>query len=245
MILVDPRAGSKDLIAPLLRAGLPVEPATLDYGDLTFSGRGEKGAPLSIGIEHKSVGDFLSSLVDDRLVAQVSGMAEGYARRYLVIEGAWVERQGKLVRPAFGRVAAEYKGVPPALEVEKRLLSLSLRAGFTVEKCATQVDTVRFITALYRTWTDKDLDQHKSHLAIYHPDMDSRIGVPVSQFVETISTLPGMGRKWAQAAEAFFHGDLATAMGASAAIWALVYIPDGDGRLFGMKMAEKLVRAIR
>src|SRR5690606_18267558 len=57
-----------------------------------------------------------------------------------------------------------------------------------------QKATVRWVTALYRFFTDKNLDQHKSHLAIHSPDLDRALKSPASEFVRCLVALvPGLG----------------------------------------------------
>ena len=99
MILVDTRAGSNELIEPLLKAGLPVEEATLEFGDLAFLGRGEGGKKLTIGIEHKKMGDLVQSMTGGRLAGhQLPGMLGMYDRCWLIAEGDWLTHGGPAAR---------------------------------------------------------------------------------------------------------------------------------------------------
>ena len=66
----------------------------------------------------------------------------------------------------------------------------------------TRRDTLRVIEAIYRYWTDKDLDQHKSHMAIYAPDFDKGLLVPTSNFRKIVAyVLPGCGLQVSKAVE--------------------------------------------
>lgn len=89
MILVDTSVGSNPLVnAPPLRA-LGAQLCKLASGDVTFIGVGETG-PVSVGVEVKSVGDVLSSLVNGRLNGvdgQLACMVDAYDVRWLVYYG--------------------------------------------------------------------------------------------------------------------------------------------------------------
>ena len=55
-------------------------------------------------------------------------------------------------------------------------------------------DTVRFISALYRWWTDGDMESHRSHLAMHEgPDFDQQLRIPVSDFRQAIAKLDAIG----------------------------------------------------
>lgn len=198
MIYVDDRAGSNELIEPLLALDFPVEVTRLDFGDLAFMGRGVEGAPTFIGIEHKKLPDLVQSLMSDRLAGhQLPGMLGLYDRSYLVIEGEWdVDGAGRVVVPHKFRRASmsPMKGCPPASVLEQRVLTLATRGGLTVRWTRHQRESVRFLAGLYRFWTDHDLDQHKSHLAIHAPDLDPKLKEDVSDFRKGLNgAVPGLG----------------------------------------------------
>ena len=245
MIFVDPRQGSQQLGESLLKAGLPIEPADpqLPYGDLYFVGRGIKGAGLNIGIEHKTVPDLVNSLQTARLQGhQLQGMREAepgqqpfYDHCWLVVEGrATYDRQGMLTRK-------QHNLGMSINELYKRLTVLHLCGGLNWVWFNTRRETVKWIEAFYQTWTDKDLDQHKSHLALY----EAPTLMPISQCVRTLSTLPGVGRRIAKSAEQAF-GSIKHAINYNAQTWANLEIigDDGKPRAFGMSRANKVIEAI-
>ena len=101
VIFVDYRAGSHELVAPLKALGLPVEETTLDAGDVAFSGRGEKGKEVLVGIEYKRLSDLISSLRTERLQGhQLVAMSEaGFDYSWLLIEGELLyDSRGRLQR---------------------------------------------------------------------------------------------------------------------------------------------------
>ena len=195
-LLIDPRGGSCELVAPLRAAGLDIDDTTYIDADLYFLGRGIKGAPTTIVIEHKKMSDLVSSLTSKRLQGlQMPRMLDIFDRNWLVIEGDWHhDTEGRVTVWKGKGKRRPMKGSPSAMELEKRLLTLEIRGGFRVRQCPTRRDTVRFLTALYRYWTDCDLDKHKSHLAVHEgPDFDTRLRIPVSDFRKAIMQLDSVG----------------------------------------------------
>lgn len=203
-LLVANESGSKELIAPLRDLGLPVEPVThavLPFGDIAFMGRGEKGAPLYIGIEYKKVAELAASLASKRFQGhQLLGLVNpeaGFDRRYLLVEGGFHhDNAGRAVVFRGPGRPSPLKGTSTAVVLEQELLNIATRGGVPVIERQTRRDAMRWVLAAYRYWTDKDLDQHKSHLAIYAPDFDRGLLAPPSDFRKALQVLlPGIG--WA------------------------------------------------
>ncbi len=195
MILVDGATGSAELVEPLRRMRLPVEQTHLDFGDVAVIGRGVKGVSLFIGIELKKIGELVQSMNSARLQGhQLRGMIAAYDRRYLIVEGDFHhDKHGRAVM-ARGRRSGLLRGAPSAMDFEKRLLNLQVRGGLITRHVSTRRDTLRVICAWYRYWTDRDLDAHKSHIAIYAPDLDRALCVPVSDFRKgLVAACPGLG----------------------------------------------------
>ena len=89
MILVDPRVGSAELVAPLRRHQVPVESSPLEFGDVAFEGHGPDGTIL-VGMERKKIHDMLQCIDDARYAGhQRPGMARMYGVSFLIIEGVW------------------------------------------------------------------------------------------------------------------------------------------------------------
>ena len=198
-LLIDKATGSNELVEPLRKLGLPVEPTHLDFGDFAFSGRGEGGEKLWIGIEFKKVGEFVGSLRSKRFQGhQLLGMVDpdsGFDRRYLLIEGDYhTDTQG---RAAVFRGKGKPRPLPGAgnaVSLEQEVINLQTRGGMWVKETTTRRNTLRFIQACYRYWTDKDLDEHKSHMAVYAPDFDKGLLTPTSDFRRLVMLLvPAIG----------------------------------------------------
>jgi ERCC4-type nuclease len=243
MLLVDYRKGSKELAPGLEAAGLDVDVVTLPFGDVAFTGRGPNG-PVDIGIELKVFGDLVSSLRTERLAGhQLPGLRSHYDYAWLLVEGAWsVNKFGQLCQfkgPRRGWVTVP--GKMQLAELENRLLTLELRGGLHVRHCYSRRDTLRFLVSLYRWWTDRAFDSHRSHLAVHVPQPL----IEISDFRQAIYKWPGIGLEWSAAAERAFK-TVYRAARATVDEWAqLVHEKDGRARHFGRSAATKLVNFLR
>ena len=232
MLLVDFRAGSAELLEPLRKMGLPAESGDIP-ADIAFEGRGEKGAPVMIGIEFKKLGELVQSLRTQRLQGyQLLKMREHFQFCYLLVEGDLrYDTKGQLLRRA-GR--QDFKRLPGAMgvsELLKRLCVLQLCGGLHTIWALTRVDSLHWISALYRTWTDCDLDQHKSHIAIYQaPTL-----APVSEFRAFISRIDGISLRKSLTIEKHFGGSIRRAVNASKAEWMKV---EGIGPLIAQHIND-------
>lgn len=246
MILVDPRAGSKELVDPLTAAGLPVEVTHLDFGDLAFLGRGEGGKQIFIGIEHKKLPDLVSSIVSDRIVSQLRGTLEHpggmlamYDRHYLIIEGEWdTDESGAVIVPTPLRgLTQRLKGAPMASVLEARVWTLEHRGGMRTRWTRNQKETIRHVSTLYRQWTDRDLDKHGSHLAVHAPDLDRALRTPLTLKRQIAAMLPGIGFQKSEAVDKYF-GSILEMTNADEAEWREI-----EG--IGTTLAKRLVAACR
>lgn len=248
-LLVDRATGSRELAEPLKRMGLPVDLTHLDFGDVAFLGRGEKGAPLYVGIELKKIGELVQSLSNHRFQGhQLLGLSSGFDRRYLLIEGDYHhDADGHLIvfragrpRPLHGRTSA--------VGFEEELINLDTRGGIRLRHTSGRRDTLRVITALYRYWTDKDLDEHKSHLAIYSPDMDPGLLTPPSDFRRALQVLlPGIGFAASRAVEEAAEGSWRRLMLWTEKQWSEVAMIDRKGNVkrLGTKRARAIMEVLK
>jgi len=241
-LLVANESGSKEIIEPLQKMGLPVEGVThsvLPFGDVAFMGRGEKGAPLYIGIELKKVGELVQSLRSKRLQGhQLLGLTKDFDRRYLLIEGDY--HHDDLGRATVFRGTGKPKplpGAPNAVALEEEVINIQTRGGCWVRHTTTRRDTLRFILACFRYWTDRNLDEHRSHLAIYAPDLDKGLLSPRSLKRQLAAQLPGIGFLKSQAVDKHFRSIVHMVL-ATPDDWMKI---DGIGR----KTAEEVVKALK
>ncbi len=235
MILVAHEESSSQLIEPLRKKGLPVEKTVMPFGDIAFEGRGEKGKPLSVGIEFKTITELVASMRSGRLDGhQLVGMRNTYDERWLLIEGEWsVSTDGRMLTRGRGGWQP-IRGQMTASEFNKHLQTLKRRGGLDTWHTSRRLETIQWIADLYRWWTDVDEDEHKSHLVIYHPPPLH----PVSDFRFTLSTLPGISYRLSAEVEKHFGTDIAIALASPETAWAEV---PGIGPI----TAKKIVRYIR
>lgn len=250
MLLVDNRDGSCELVEPLTARGLPVRSLRMPYGDLAWVGRGLKGCQVSIGVEFKKLGELVQSLRTERLQGhQMVGMRDEFDYCYLLVEGELMyDRQGTLTargpringRPGF---VNNMPGQMTIAELLMRLNVLHLCGGLTPILSPSREDTLQLISALYRTWTDKDLDQHRSHIAMYNaPPL-----VPISQQRMTLKTLPRIGMRASKAVADHFGNNLGRAFAASVEEWAGIEVigDNGKPRKLGKAAAREIVAFIK
>jgi hypothetical protein len=196
-LLVDGATGSHELIAPLQKLGLPAEKAHLEFGDVAFLGRGCGGERLYIGIELKKIGELVQSMCSTKRLQghQLLGLVQDFDRRYLLIEGDYhSDTKGNAVVFRGVGQPRPLPGAPSAITLEQEIINIQTRGGVWVRHTTTRKDTLRFLCACYRYWTDKDLDEHKSHLAMYAPDLDKGLLTPPSDFRKALTViLPGIG----------------------------------------------------
>lgn len=104
-VIADHREGSSSVIREMYRLDLEVEMQQLDVGDYIVSDR--------VGIERKTVSDFLSSLIDGRLLGQARDLAESFDRPLMIIEGngLYVERDihPNAIRGALACITVDYQ----------------------------------------------------------------------------------------------------------------------------------------
>lgn len=244
MLLVDRRAGSKDLLAPLLRLGIDAQLTELPFGDLAFTGKGPDDTALDVGIEFKQLGELVTCIRDGRFSGhQLPGMQAMYDYSWLLVEGLWKSGpKGDMLVPHRHEWRPVH-GSMPAAEYNKHLLTFELCGGMHVAVTPSRHDTLRFISDLYRWWTDRRFDDHTSHLTPH------RAGgfLPVSEFRRLVMVLPGVGRKASKAVETHFGGSLRQACLAGIGEWAGIETIDraGKPRRLGIKVATQIVTFIR
>lgn len=244
MIFVDYRAGSKELIVPLQKLGLDVSETTLDFGDLMFEGRGEGGQPVLVGIEFKKLEELVQAIRTERIQGhQMLGMRDAYKFSYLMYEGELLfDKAGALQQRKKGRFGKDYLVPMPGSmtinELLKRVRVLHLCGGLNPIHTQDRRQTLQEILVLYRTFTDKDLDKHKSHIAAYEAPPIR----PINALRRTLKTFPDVGMKASLAAQLKFKS-LREAVNASVEDWATLEVLDDKGKVrrLGTTVAEKIV----
>lgn len=239
MLLVDERIGSKDLLIALQNQGVPAELAHLDSGDIAFIGRGIADAPVYIGVELKRTTDLIGSLRSGRFQGfQLERLVNTYDRAWLITEGMWREGDGGVLEVYNGgweRARAGIRGVMVS-DLETWILTQTIRGGLGYRHAVHRRDTIRFIAVLYAWWTEKSLDEHRGHEAIYLPSPDRAQFVEPSTERKMLSCIPKVGWEKSAALEAHFGG----VRGVLAASEQEITEVDGIG-----KTIAKIVREIK
>ncbi len=78
-IIVDHRESRSEVIRLLAGKKIKIEPKQLDVGDYVLSSR--------IGVERKTVNDYLTSLLEGKLFHQLRRLRDAYSRPFLILEG--------------------------------------------------------------------------------------------------------------------------------------------------------------
>lgn len=244
MLLVDNRDGSRELVDSLTARGLPVRSLRMPFGDLAWVGRGLRGCQVSVGVEFKTLQELVGSLRTERLQGhQMIGMRDDFDYSYLLLEGELLyDTQGTLLKRVVYRGQKMLVPLPGQMtvgELLQRLNVLHLCGGLTPILSPSREDSLQIISALYRTWTDKDLDQHRSHLAIYNaPPL-----IPISEWRATFKTFPRIGMRASKAVAEHFGNSLARATNASVDEWAAIEVVGDNGkpRKLGKAVAREIV----
>lgn len=168
---VDDRTGSEDLLPLLRKRGVPAELGRLEFGDISFIGNGPDEMPIAVGIEVKKVSDVLKCITDGRFAGhQLPGMIQCYQYAWLLMEGG--------IRPDMitGLLQSDGgKGYWHNASVGGRtfmyrdldhwLMTMEIRGGIRIVKTKNRYETAQWLADLYHWWTDKEWEQHRSHLA--------------------------------------------------------------------------------
>lgn len=204
-VLVDDRTGSGDLLPVLKAKSVPCALARLEYGDISFFGRGPDGCPVPIGAEIKQLSDVLKCITDGRFAGhQLPGLIQTYTYTWLIVEGIWrgSPTDGVLQHFTHGAWKAAQIGQRRFMlrELDHWLLTMSIKGGIRIEHASSRTDTARIVTSLYRWWTDKSFDEHRSHLAADQSHCpDAALLVRPSLVRMVAKELPGIG--WEKAGE--------------------------------------------
>lgn len=180
---------------------LPLTVKTLPAGDVKFIGCGPEGRPVRVGVEIKTVNEFLSSIYTKRLSRlQVPLMVKHYEDKWLIVEGQ-IRRSDngrvELLHPFLGWVeplgASHDWGT-----VQSFLLSLRIKGGINVWFVADRDGTADWIASLYYWWR-KDWDKHTTFNGVYlganaQPEDSGGDLVPVGKVRTAASVLFGAKR---------------------------------------------------
>lgn len=199
MILVDPRAGSSDLLPQLVARGLPASMYQMEYGDVSFLGNGPSG-PMSVGVEYKRTGDALACMTGGRFAGhQLPGLMQTYQHYWLLVEG--ITRCGQ---DNGSEGVLQVRGWPEGWkdyrqgsryvmwrDYQNWLMSLQQMGGVKVAQTASLKESATWIGALY-AWWQKQWHDHKSVGTIYTAPFTDN-----GSALANIATAPSLSRLWA------------------------------------------------
>lgn len=176
MLLIDNRAGSKDLYPLLVGRGLPCSLTRMDYGDVAFLGVGHNEIPIQVGIEVKTVQDVVNSLATGRFAGhQLPGLVNSYDQVWLLIEGLWranaktgilesriIHKNGKV---DWHPIQAGTRRFMYA-DLLSWLFTVTTKGGIRWCAVSNWNEATIWLSGLYAWWT-KGWDNHQSHLAFH------------------------------------------------------------------------------
>ena len=247
VLWVDSRVGSRELLPALCKAGADARLAKLDAGDFAFEGRGPEGA-VSIAVERKTIPDLVDSLQSGRLQgnderSQLHRLHAAYDFAWLLVEGLWeTNKHGQLVRRALHGTRPLKGAHLTADGLTKALVSLEVKGGLRVRQTASQAQSVAFLVALLRWWTEKAWDGHSTLLTPY---AGHTIG-HLSTFREMVMKLPDVGVSASKAVELAFQGSLARLLQSTVADWTHLELVTAQGpRKLGPAKAARVMQALQ
>jgi ERCC4-type nuclease len=205
VVHVDSRVGSRELGPELhKRFALKICEEKLPFADFAMTGHGPAG-PLRIGIERKTLGDLVGSLLKNRLFGhQIPGLLAEYDLIWVVVEGVWrpgaddtIEVMGYDHRTRKRGWGASRYGITYS-QLDRWLLNYDVMGQGRLKRwrTSTEHETCYFIADLARyIW--KPWKKHHSHAAIgkWSPG-----GTPAkvmltkaTDLVRLAASLPGVG----------------------------------------------------
>ena len=86
-IIVDHRERPSGIIKELVKRKLDIEEKQLEVADFIIQSKTLDGKIVNIGIEKKSLNDFLNSIADKRLIKQLINLKDNFDIPLLILEG--------------------------------------------------------------------------------------------------------------------------------------------------------------
>ncbi len=237
MIHIDKRIGSKELRRFFKQT---TKLCLLPFADFSFLAWQGADKALTVGVERKTLPDFLNSTLRGRLCGhQIPGMQRTYEINYVVIEG---ERRVS----DLGHVQNKRRGRWADVRLGNRLLSSSgffgmvntiqVLAGVYVVFTKDKRETAALVEALYGWWS-KPEEAHTSHLTVKKKAFDKMPLTKATLCQRVASELPGIGLKRSAAVAKHFKTVEAMAW-ATSEEW-------GEVEGVGAKTATKVYNELR
>lgn len=204
MIYVDDRQGSgsgPNDITKLLskKKKIEYEKVRLEYGDVVFDGNGPNG-PIKIGIEIKTIGDLVNSMITGRLVSkQLPELTEHCDFTFLLVVGETRENHGLLEeRKNEFWFPVNYAGRNTTFSAyQSFLLALQVGFGCNLLYADDLVSSVDIIVNTYR-WFNKDWEDHTTLHSIHEVPKPNKYATKPTLVEEMASRIRGVGWKTAR-----------------------------------------------
>jgi len=210
MILIDDRKGSKEFY-PKLSKLTTCELSRLEFADFAFIGNGRGNKTYSIGVERKTIPDFIDSMHSGRLSGhQLSGLLKHYDIVYILLEGIWKEAPltNKLIRfdkKRKGPVDLDFSGkAVTSRQINNFANSITINAALEYNctvlfwRTPNQSQSVSWLRDTY-LWWQKDFNKHSSHKQLQKPKEPRRAGLLNFQKPSTLQMMlmgvPDLGEK--------------------------------------------------
>lgn len=232
------RAAHAELREHLDKLGVESQTARLPFGDVSFTGNGPDGSTLSIGIELKTILDFVGSMRSNRLLAhQIPGMKEMYDRQYIIIEGIYrtSRRNGLLEIPTGKAWRSPNLGPQPVYgaSIAAFIVGLS-ESGVVVLGSRTPSETAHTIRTLYQWW-NKNYEEHSTLRPALKQGPEPILGSKrPNQKWRLAATLPGVGWNRGKAIAEKFQSNKEMAL-AEQAEWETI---EGVGKTIARRIYE-------
>lgn len=246
MILVDPRAGSSDLIPHLMARQLPALSSQMEFGDVSFLGNGQSGM-VSIGIEYKRISDALACMTDGRFAGhQLPGLMQSYRHYWLLLEG--ITRcgpDGILQVRAWPEGWKDYRQGSRYImwrDYQHWLMSLQNMAELKIAYTSSIKESAAWIEAQY-SWWQKLWADHKAVGTVYIQPMNGN-----GSLLANIVSKPSLSRLWAMQLPGIGQDRSKTVAMAFPTAYELATADPDRWQLIdgiGKTIASKIVAAIR
>ena len=204
MIYVDDRQGSgsgpNDITKILSKKKkIDYEKVRLEYGDVVFDGNGPNG-PVKIGIEIKTIGDLVNSMITGRLVSkQLPDLTENCDFTFLLVVGETRKNHGILEECKNNYwYPVNYGGRTTTYNAYEAFL-LSIRVGFgsCILFANDLNEAVETIVNVYR-WFNKDWDSHTSLHSMKETPRPKQYATKPTLVEEMAIRIDGVGWKTAR-----------------------------------------------
>ena len=199
---VSSAVGSRELLQPLIRLGLPARLRPLQFGDFAWYGHGPDGT-VRVGVERKKVDELVGEVSRRRFVShQLPGLVKRYAYRFVIVEGLTrVGAQGELLH---GRDIVSKRGQSMTLWFDtwgrgytwerwvKEQMTVRLKGAVHFLQSGSASETAFLLHAMYRWW-QKDWAEHKSAFAVEEAVPDSVLLDERTWRRQVFAQFPGVG----------------------------------------------------